>query len=129
MIASVSTVIAQPQAMQPYFAASTVLIVTLQTALFWLLIGFWARWSLRVKLEQSVDSALAAIQNNWLNGAAIAAGAPILLRRLIVDLNLYPLGRPTVTDDFLTALIAFPTLMGGAFVLSLISRRALARRA
>ncbi len=111
-----------------FLGVSVVFIVGAQAALCWLLIGLWARWSLRVKLEQSVEAALATIQDNWLSGAAILAGGPIVLRRLLIELNLYPFGLPSEADDFFAALIAIPTLMGGALVLSMISRRALARR-
>jgi hypothetical protein len=127
LVASGFFVVVQPPP-ELYLGVSVVFIVAAQAALCWLLIGLWARWSLRVKLEQSVEAALAAIQDNWLSGAAILAGGPIVLRRLLIELDLYPFGRPSEADDFFAAIIAFPTLMGGAFLLSMISRRALARR-
>lgn len=102
--------------------------ITALVGLNWLLLGYWARWSLRSHLELSAHAALMAIRDNWLSGAAILAGTPIILRRAAVELGLYPYARPTEFDDLIAAAIAFPTMMLGAYAMSIISRRALVSR-
>jgi len=69
-----------------------------------------------------------AIRDNWLTGSAILAGVPIILRRAVIELGLYPYFPPTEFDDFIAAITAFPVMMLGAYLLSIVSRRALARR-
>lgn len=109
-------------------AGLVLLAAAIAGGLNWLLIGYWARWSLREKFAMSPESALAAIRDNWLTGAAILAGAPIVLRRLTIELNLYPGAPPTTAEDVVQAAIALTVLLLGASVLSVISARGLSRQ-
>lgn len=106
----------------------TTLAITALAGLSWLLLGFWARWSLRSHLHISAHAALLAIRGNWLSGSAILAGTPIILRRAAIEFGLYPHVPPTELDDFIAAITAFPVMMFGAYLLSIVSGRALATR-
>lgn len=98
------------------------------SGLSWLFIGYWAQWSLRAKFAMSPDSAVSSIRNNWLTGAAILAGAPIVFRKAVIELGIYQNAPPTISDDLLQAAIAFALLLTGAFALSTISARGLSRQ-
>lgn len=128
LIASIAILLGPARPLDMAQVVPATLAITALAGLSWLLLGFWARWSLRTHLHISAYAALMAIRDNWLTGSAILAGVPIILRRAVIELGLYPYFPPTEFDDFIAAITAFPVMMLGAYLLSIVSRRALARR-
>lgn len=108
--------------------ALVLLAIGVGSGLSWLLIGYWARWSLRAKFSMSPDSAVSSIRHNWLTGAAILAVAPVVLRKAVIELGTYRGVPPTIADDLLQAGAALAVLLTGALALSIVSARGLSRQ-
>lgn len=90
----------------------------------WLLLGYWARWSLRGPMALSAQAALSSMRDKWLIGAIILALGPIFVRRLLTVLpgtSTYP----TLLNDITDGVVALLVLGSGALALSRVSARGL----
>ena len=107
--------------------AGYAIAIGISSYLTWFLLGYWARWSLRAKHQLSPASALTSIRDNWLNGAVIIAGAPILLRRMTVELGLIP-NDISFRDDFIQGLAALSVCAIVASAVAVVSSYGLRRQ-
>lgn len=101
-----------------------VVALSLTGAINWLLLGYWARWSLRGPMALSAQTAVNSMRDKWLTGAIILALGPIVVRRLLAVLP-GTAAPPSLLRDISDGSVALVVLGLGALAMSHVSAHSL----
>jgi hypothetical protein len=72
----------------PWIEVTLLLAGMVTASIGWLLLGYWARRSVRYRLQQSFEVARASIPDLWASGAILLAGLPLVLRQILAELGM-----------------------------------------